>query len=70
MCGIAGIVTSDGLTHEDRAQLLAMGDVLAHRGPDQAGTFADDRAGLVHRRLSIVDLATGRQPLANEDDRV
>ncbi|MGE5361249.1 MAG: asparagine synthase (glutamine-hydrolyzing), partial [Bacteroidales bacterium] len=40
------------------------------RGPDQAGTFADDRAGLVHRRLSIVDLATGRQPLANEDDRV
>ncbi len=43
---------------------------MAHRGPDQSGTYADDRAGLAHRRLSIVDLKTGRQPLSNEDGSV
>ncbi len=47
-----------------------MGDVIAHRGPDDSGIFADDRAGLVHRRLSIVDLQTGGQPLSNEDGTI
>jgi asparagine synthase (glutamine-hydrolysing) len=47
-----------------------MRDVLAHRGPDAAGLFADAVAALGHRRLSIVDLATGQQPLANEDETV
>ena len=47
-----------------------MRDVLTHRGPDGAGLHADASALLVHRRLSIVDLAGGHQPLANEDETV
>jgi asparagine synthase (glutamine-hydrolysing) len=70
MCGIAGIVASDRLREEERVRLPLMRDVLAHRGPDDAGLFSDDHAGLVHRRLSIVDLAQGQQPLANEDGTV
>ena len=70
MCGIAGIVATDWLHADDRAHLPRMRDVITHRGPDEAGTFCDGRAGLVHRRLSIVDLASGQQPLANEDETV
>ena len=70
MCGIAGIVTSDRLDADDRARVVRMRDIIAHRGPDDAGLFADERAALGHRRLSIVDLAAGHQPLANEDDSV
>jgi asparagine synthase (glutamine-hydrolysing) len=66
MCGIAGIVASDRLEVEDRARAVSMRDVIAHRGPDDAGLFVDERAALGHRRLSIVDLAAGHQPLANE----
>ncbi len=47
-----------------------MRDVIAHRGPDDAGGYYDERAALGHRRLSIVDLAAGHQPLANEDGSV
>jgi asparagine synthase (glutamine-hydrolysing) len=47
-----------------------MRDVLSHRGPDDAGSYVDGQAGLAHRRLSIVDLASGHQPLANEDETV
>ena len=47
-----------------------MRDVIAHRGPDDAGLFVDQQAALGHRRLSIVDLAAGHQPLANEDQTV
>ena len=47
-----------------------MRDVIAHRGPDDAGEFVDGQAALGHRRLSIVDLAAGHQPLANEDDSI
>ena len=47
-----------------------MRDVLTHRGPDEAGLFADSQAALGHRRLSIVDLATGSQPLSNEDGSI
>jgi asparagine synthase (glutamine-hydrolysing) len=70
MCGIAGIVGTDRLHADDRAHLPRMRDVITHRGPDEAGTFCDGRAGLVHRRLSIVDLKSGQQPLANEDETV
>jgi asparagine synthase (glutamine-hydrolysing) len=70
MCGIAGIVASEGLHADDRARVVAMRDVLAHRGPDEAGAFIDQHAALGHRRLSIVDLRTGQQPLANEDETV
>src|SRR5471032_54835 len=67
MCGIAGIVATDGLEPDAHARALNMRDVIAHRGPDEAGLHGDDRAVLVHRRLSIVDLAGGQQPLSNED---
>jgi asparagine synthase (glutamine-hydrolysing) len=70
MCGIAGIVTTDRLTPEDRVRTIAMRDVITHRGPDDAGLFVDGLAALAHRRLSIVDLAAGHQPLANERDDV
>ena len=70
MCGIAGIVTTDGLQPDERARLQRMGDAIAHRGPDESGLHQDALVGLVHRRLSIVDLKTGRQPLSNEDGSV
>ncbi len=70
MCGIAGIVACDRLCEEERAALPAMRDVLTHRGPDEAGLFSDEHAALAHRRLSIVDLAQGQQPLCNEDGTI
>ncbi len=70
MCGIAGIVATERLRAEDIAPLPKMRDVIAHRGPDEAGQHVDACAGLVHRRLSIVDLAAGQQPLANEDESI
>ena len=70
MCGIAGIVASDGLRPGEAARLPRMRDVIAHRGPDDAGIWFDERAALGHRRLSIVDLATGSQPLGNEDGTI
>ena len=70
MCGIAGIVAADGLRADERTRLPYMRDVITHRGPDEAGLFVDEHAGLAHRRLSIVDLASGQQPLANEDGSI
>ena len=70
MCGIAGIVAADRLHPGDRVRAQLMRDVLTHRGPDGAGLHSDDHAALAHRRLSIVDLAGGHQPLANEDGSI
>ena len=70
MCGIAGLVAVDGLHADEPARATRMRDVLTHRGPDGAGLFSDTHAILAHRRLSIVDLAGGHQPLANEDETV
>jgi asparagine synthase (glutamine-hydrolysing) len=70
MCGIAGIVATDRLAPEDAPRAVRMRDVLFHRGPDGSGLYADDCAALAHRRLSIVDLAGGHQPLSNEDGTV
>src|SRR5947209_3724420 len=67
MCGIAGIVSSDCLPEDAATRTAAMRDILTHRGPDDAGIYTDQYAALGHRRLSIVDLSTGQQPLANED---
>ena len=67
MCGIAGIAAFDRLAADAPARAVLMRDVIAHRGPDDAGLRCDDRVALAHRRLSIVDLATGQQPLSNED---
>jgi asparagine synthase (glutamine-hydrolysing) len=68
MCGINGIAFSSrsGRT-VSRPQLEAMRDVVRHRGPDDEGLFIDRNVGLGHRRLSIVDVAAGHQPMTNED---
>jgi asparagine synthase (glutamine-hydrolysing) len=68
MCGICGIATSAGAP--DRERLQAMVDSLVHRGPDSSGVVVDGPVGLAARRLSIIDLATGDQPIANEDATV
>ena len=70
MCGIAGIVSSDCLPEDAGARTVAMRDILTHRGPDDAGIYTDEHAALGHRRLSIVDLSTGQQPIANEDKTI
>ncbi|MFN8066484.1 MAG: asparagine synthase (glutamine-hydrolyzing) [Vicinamibacterales bacterium] len=70
MCGIAGFVSFDGLPADAPDTAIRMRDILTHRGPDEAGLFVDARAALAHRRLSIVDLSSGHQPLANENGRV
>lgn len=68
MCGIAGIVDLEGRgLPPERESLLDMAGSLYHRGPDEFGIYRDRRAGLAHARLSIIDLATGQQPLSNED---
>src|SRR3954470_22054379 len=70
MCGIAGIVGVDGLGPDAPSRATCMRDVITHRGPDEAGLRCDDHAALAHRRLSIVDLGTGQQPLSNEDGSI
>ena len=70
MCGIAGRLNFAPDKPVDRGHLIAMTDAVTHRGPDAAGYFVDGAIGLGHRRLSIIDLATGDQPLGNEDGTV
>jgi asparagine synthase (glutamine-hydrolysing) len=70
MCGITGRLNYDPLRPIDRDVLVAMTDAVAHRGPDAAGYYQAPGIALGHRRLSIIDLATGDQPLANEDGSV
>src|ERR1700694_3311572 len=71
MCGICGIAIPEKLKRViDAATLLRLRDSLAHRGPDDAGVFIDEQVGLGHRRLSIVDLAGGHQPMCNEDGNI
>jgi asparagine synthase (glutamine-hydrolysing) len=67
MCGIAGIFDRSGRP-ADRGLLERMTGALAHRGPDGSGYVLDGEAGLGHRRLSIIDLEGGAQPISNEDD--
>src|SRR3954462_14601191 len=70
MCGICGLVSLDGATAPDPAALAAMNETLVHRGPDSEGSLIDGACGLAMRRLSIIDLAGGDQPIANEDGRI
>jgi asparagine synthase (glutamine-hydrolysing) len=67
MCGIAGILSFAADRPVQPARLAAMRDTLAHRGPDEEGMFVDGTVGLAHRRLAIVDVAGGQQPMCNED---
>ncbi len=76
MCGIVGFLTSIATVIPEREILRKMRDVLIHRGPDDAGEFIrpiDTKGPFVflgHRRLSIIDLGTGHQPLSNEDGTI
>ncbi|MGE5857274.1 MAG: asparagine synthase (glutamine-hydrolyzing) [Solirubrobacterales bacterium] len=67
MCGISGVVYRDPAHPVDRDLLRRVTSVLSHRGPDADGFFWGPGAGLGHRRLSIIDLSTGDQPIYNED---
>ena len=71
MCGICGIVAlEEGGAPPDRHVLSAMNRALTHRGPDDDGMLLDGPAGLAMRRLSIIDLPGGHQPIANENGTV
>src|SRR2546428_13027098 len=65
MCGIAGM-----FGHPDRAVVERMAAAMVHRGPDDDGFYEDDRVALGFRRLSIIDVAGGHQPLTNEDGSI
>ena len=70
MCGITGIFDTRGASDIDRAALQRMNDSQWHRGPDEGSLHVEPGVGLGHRRLSIIDIATGQQPLFNEDGSV
>jgi len=70
MCGICGIFHADRSQPVERDGLAAMNQRVVHRGPDDDGFFFDGNVGLAMRRLSIIDIKTGHQPIANEDENV
>lgn len=71
MCGIAGMVEFDPAARPDEAVLRRMTALIAHRGPDDAGHYADESAALGHRRLAVIDLSPGgHQPMGNGDGSV
>jgi asparagine synthase (glutamine-hydrolysing) len=70
MCGIVGFIDMRGERKPDRQLLACMTDKLVHRGPDSAGYFVEENVALGFRRLSIIDLEGGDQPLFNEDGSV
>ena len=67
MCGIAGIFDTQSDAKPDEALIRRMTDAIVHRGPDEAGYHLGPGVALGHRRLSIIDIATGQQPLFNDD---
>jgi asparagine synthase (glutamine-hydrolysing) len=70
MCGIAGMVSTAAGQRIEAATVRRMCQAIVHRGPDEEGIFVKDGIGLGMRRLSIIDLAGGRQPVFNEDRTV
>jgi asparagine synthase (glutamine-hydrolysing) len=71
MCGIAGFVDFSGHAQDAaRARIERMTNIIAHRGPDGAGFFVDGHAALGHRRLAIIDVAAGQQPIGVADGQV
>jgi asparagine synthase (glutamine-hydrolysing) len=70
MCGITGIYNFEASQGIEQQTLRKMTDVLHHRGPDGSGLYAKENVGLGHRRLSIIDLTTGDQPMFNKDKSI
>ncbi|MCP4639748.1 MAG: asparagine synthase (glutamine-hydrolyzing) [bacterium] len=70
MCGICGLSCSDRARQVDHDRLTAMNEALAHRGPDDSGEWSGGHVALAMRRLSIIDLFRGHQPITNEDETV
>jgi asparagine synthase (glutamine-hydrolysing) len=70
MCGIAGLATRDGLRPDDEALVERMLRVIGHRGPDDQNQISDGQAAIGYRRLAIIDLVGGRQPMSGEDPHV
>jgi len=70
MCGIAGIIDPAMSSAEIRRTLQRMADAIWHRGPDEDGYFVRDGVGLAIRRLSIIDVTGGHQPVGSEDGQV
>jgi asparagine synthase (glutamine-hydrolysing) len=70
MCGICGKLNFDQDSSVNPSLIQAMLDTIRHRGPDDEGIYSATQVGLGHRRLSIIDLSTGHQPLSNEDGTV
>src|SRR5207244_11085495 len=67
MCGICGIVYPGAAQWVERDTLAQMNAHIVHRGPDDDGFFVEGNVGLAMRRLSIIDIRTGQQPISNED---
>ncbi len=70
MCGICGIVNIDPDNKVDHETIVSMRDTMIHRGPDDAGIYMNENVGFGFRRLSIIDLKHGRQPMCNEDGSI
>src|SRR5256712_2834985 len=70
MCGISGLLYHDRARRPERPVIEAMTDALAHRGPNERGCVIDGPVALGNRRLSIIDVAAGHQPMGNEDGTV
>src|SRR5712691_5306839 len=70
MCGICGIVNFNATESVDHHLVERMSSAQTHRGPDDDGYFVENNVGLGHRRLSIIDLSGGKQPIFNEDRSV
>ena len=70
MCGICGVVHHDRSLHVDITALKAMNQQIVHRGPDEEGSYAVGNVGLAMRRLSIIDVQTGKQPVTNENQTI
>lgn len=70
MCGIAGIIAAEPLTHDMRSRVTAMSARMVHRGPDGQGSFHHGPVAMAMRRLSVIDLDRGQQPLFNEEGSV
>jgi asparagine synthase (glutamine-hydrolysing) len=69
MCGLTGFLVLKGHNKEKAKELvLKMTREIVHRGPDEEGIYVDDSAALGHRRLSIIDISSGQQPLSIGDE--